>query len=247
MPILSRPAEVNAVNLFARTFTGEQALAIDLRFTAAEETALIVPLPVPQDGREDAVRFIPLHLYRPFFAHMGRGFEPRTDRRDKRREDHEDEEHLPRTVRFTSRVATRSLYVPSVAAFQTLCPEHVLPEALLSLRPEYADYGFAVFVLPAGDNVRIAPLGLYFRTSEPKHIYFPTFQYTGDALGSAANFDDTLYCQRAELTGWDETSQSAEAFVECRHAHGLVEPDRVIQRRVLYGPLENHDGWVTRS
>lgn len=245
LAIFTRVTESTAdVSIFARTGSdGEQALAIQLRASFSEETALVVPLPVARESGSEGARFIPMQFYLPFFRHLDRGFAGPAEKQERRGRDPEADQ-APKTVRFAHAVPTAMTFVPSVDHFERLCPEHAIPEAVLLKHGSYADYGFAVFVFPRGRNLRIAPLGLRFRTREPEKTFFPTVAFGGGVLEPSRAWDHTLYCQRAELSDWEETGRSASEFVRCEETQGIVEPGRVIQRRVVYGTGGNADIWL---
>src|SRR5436305_8789550 len=80
MCCFSGPVEsVTNTNIFARSVEkGRQLLAYSMNFSAKDDVAMILPLPVPGGVAEDAVRFIDLKGYKEFFADLKRGFpEPR--------------------------------------------------------------------------------------------------------------------------------------------------------------------------
>src|SRR5262245_21530789 len=47
-----------------------------MTYAAATDLAMVLPIPVPSNSPEDAVRFINLNRYPAFFDDMGRGFLP---------------------------------------------------------------------------------------------------------------------------------------------------------------------------
>ncbi|HEV2667833.1 MAG TPA: hypothetical protein VG324_23150, partial [Blastocatellia bacterium] len=78
MCCFSQPVELVAdTNIFARSDNGRQFLVYSMSYAAPTDLAMILPLPVPPDPSEDAVRFINLQRYPTFFSDMRRGFPPR--------------------------------------------------------------------------------------------------------------------------------------------------------------------------
>src|SRR5262249_35166406 len=76
MCCFSRPVElVTNTNIFARAGKDHrQYLVYSMQFKAAEDLAMILPLPTPKGAPEDAVKFINLEDYADFFAEMHSGF-----------------------------------------------------------------------------------------------------------------------------------------------------------------------------
>ncbi len=71
MCMFSQPVDlVSDTNIFARRTNGKQLLAYSMTYRAATELAMVLPLPVPPNGPEDAVRFIDLQLYPDFFTDL---------------------------------------------------------------------------------------------------------------------------------------------------------------------------------
>src|SRR5688500_7206502 len=78
MCCFSQPvALVSDTNIFARSANGRQFLVYSMDYAAATDLAMVLPLPVPPNSPEDAVRFISLEQYPTFFGDMSRGFTPR--------------------------------------------------------------------------------------------------------------------------------------------------------------------------
>src|SRR5947209_2739654 len=78
MCCFSKPVKLVAdTNIFARGAreTG-QFLVYSMKVSAAEELAMILPIPAPKNPKEDAVRFINLEKYPNFFDDLRAGFPP---------------------------------------------------------------------------------------------------------------------------------------------------------------------------
>src|SRR5262245_41303091 len=76
MCCFSRPVkDVAATKIFARSGTKDrQFLVYEMKLAADEDLAMILPLPVPKQRAEDAVRFVDLSDYADFFKDMAAGF-----------------------------------------------------------------------------------------------------------------------------------------------------------------------------
>src|SRR5262245_60267255 len=76
MCCFSRPVRFVAdTNILApASKEGRQYLVYSMRIDAAEDLAMILPIPVPSGSAENAVKFINLEKYPEFFVHMRRGF-----------------------------------------------------------------------------------------------------------------------------------------------------------------------------
>ncbi|HVK12087.1 MAG TPA: hypothetical protein VM597_25270, partial [Gemmataceae bacterium] len=76
MCCFSREVErVADTNIFARpTRDGRQVVVYSMTIKAAQELAMILPIPTPKASKEDAVSFINLEKYPNFFEEMKAGF-----------------------------------------------------------------------------------------------------------------------------------------------------------------------------
>ena len=78
MCCFSQPVElVSDTNIFARSANGRQFLVYSMTYAAAADLAMVLPLPVPPNPPENAVRFINLERYPAFFDDMRDGFPTR--------------------------------------------------------------------------------------------------------------------------------------------------------------------------
>jgi hypothetical protein len=76
MCCFSQPvSSVAGTRIFARgAMASHQWLAYQMTFSAAVDLAMILPLPVPQGTREDAVRFVNLEGLPDFFERLNEAF-----------------------------------------------------------------------------------------------------------------------------------------------------------------------------
>ena len=239
MPVFSqRPDGIAELTLFGCTLQGRQSLALSLRISAATDIGLIVPVPIAPGAAESEVRLLSTDGSQSLFESLASGFSPATGRPHRR---DADEEAAPRTVRYAAAQAMRAVYVPSIADFDRVAAHLRLPEAALASRPEYASYGFYVFELPAGQNVRIVPMGFDFPTRHPEAVYFPTWYGDPTWMPDEGHRDITVYTQFGERLGWEETRETATRFVNASATRGLIAPDRPVQRKILFGDGNNED------
>jgi hypothetical protein len=134
-------------NIFARASKdGRQFLVYSMKFDAAEDLAMILPLPVPKAPAEDAVKFLNLEKYDNFFDEMRAGF-PAPPPGNGGRGKGGDKAHGLAVVEVGSFIAS---FVPSVKDFARLDERFRLPTEVWQQLPQYRDAGFAVFQLKQG-------------------------------------------------------------------------------------------------
>ena len=238
---------VSATCIFAREASpGVQALAYRMTISSAEETAMVLPLPVLVGAGEDAVRFVSLERHPRMFEELDALFPaPLVVKRGS-----PDRQAAPLAVHQVG--AFVASYVPVRADFARLDPRFRVADALFDAVPHYADYGFAVFQLRAGEH-RIHPMALTFPTREPGRLFFPTVHLHDGQLHERAEFDHKLYYQHPRCTepgqelGPDTSSMSSLDRVSGGRAasyEGLAAAGQPVVRRMLWGSLLNRDTWI---
>jgi hypothetical protein len=273
MCCFSQPVElVSDTNIFARSSNGRQFLVYSMAYAASSDLAMVLPLPVPPNTPEDAVRFINLERYPTFFADLRHGFPERVTWSLSA-------VGLPKAssvpkLQVHDVGLFEASFVPRVEDFDRLDERFRIPRTVWDRIPTYHDYGFAVFKLKGSDSRR--PAGWLRRLfggssshgpSEPRHVhpmafefprrnrdllYFPTVHVHDRKVHSDALFDHMLYCQpdpaMAEyVDGWEKSYERAAAFMTVDRAEGIVAPDRYCRRRPLAGRLENQDTLVGKE
>jgi hypothetical protein len=231
-------------NIFARAAkNGRQFLVYSMRIDAPEELAMILPIPVPKNSPEDAVKFLNLEKYPDFFADMRAGFPaPRSLTKNGHAKDKED---APKpklaVVEVGSFVAS---FVPAVKDFARLDARFRLPTDVWDKLPQYKDYGFAVFQLKKGAQ-KVHPMAFDFPRADAKKLFFPTVHIHDGKVHEKARFDHDLFCQNTggeELMGWEESPRPAGMFMKkIDEAHGIVESRLHCYRKRLEGSLKNED------
>lgn len=138
-------SHVAETQIFARPSGDAQILVYSMKILAAQEVAMILPLPVPPQSPENAVRFINMEAYPEFFqdlevlfpAHRAfGGIDP------------DEELALSRAPLAIQEVGQfEASFVPAIADFARLDPRFRLPATAWQELPQYRDWGFAVFKL----------------------------------------------------------------------------------------------------
>ena len=244
MCIFSQSIEfVFNTTIFARLENGYQFIVYRMLYAAANELAMVLPLPVPANTAEDAVQFINLQQYRSFFDDMQTGFQ-------KFSATFSDCLAVP--------VATEMLAVHEVGDFEAsfvphqndfvrLDPRFRLDDELWKKLPEYADYGFAVFKLkPTKQPKSVHPMAFRFPTRLNDAIYFPTLHIHDGELPENAEFDHMLYWQISQIndnvkSNWRQSFDVASNFMDMRKSAGIVDGDLHCWRIALSGTLRNTD------
>lgn len=247
MCCFSAPVDaVSRTRIFARSSEkGRQYLAYEMHFSAKQDLAMILPIPVPAKPADDAVRFVSLKDYRAFFDALDSMFpKPRSLGLE------------PKPAAPEAAVASAPLpvvevgdfeasFVPSVPEFSRLDARFRLPEGTWDKLPAYRSYGFAVFKLKPGTR-RAHPMAFEFPRANPDRLFFPTVHIHDGTVQEKAEFDHELYCQSAEgealgLQVWDESPGLPANFVLVDKTQGLVAADRHVYRHVVKGERKNED------
>jgi hypothetical protein len=241
-------SSVGATRIFARGAGADrQYLAYSMHYEAAGDLAMILPLPTPPGAPEDAVRFIDLSGYAEFFTDLERGFPVRLTRAF---------QGAPQaqSLKVYSVGSFEASFVPRQADFARLDARFRLPERVWGDLPVYRDYGFAVFKLKPGAH-EVHPMAFEFPRRDARRLFFPTVHVHHGAVESVAEFDHTLYCQRAgrerdwQISARELAAAAAELpareFVDVLRAQGLIDADAPAQKLTVRGRLRNEDIWAT--
>ena len=244
MCCFSRPVDrVANTNIFARSGKeGRQFIVYSMTLSAKEDLAMILPIPVPKESKDDAVHFINLEKYPNFFADMLTGFPPPPAKgRHTLGAVGSAGEKLP-VVEVGSFEAS---FVPSVKDFDRLDERFRLPTEVWNKLPQYKDYGFTVFKLKKGAKT-IHPMAFDFPRAKPEKLFFPTVHIHDGKVHDTAVFDHLLFCQRAEsetdpILKWEESTQPARFFMKVDKAEGLLDADAHCYKRGIHGRQKNED------
>jgi len=248
MCCFSRPVEhVSNTRIFARSSKqGGQVVAYSMSLATKEDLAMILPIPVPRNSPDDAVRFINLSDYVSFFDEMARGWPPPPARAGAAK-GFAGSVSAPKPLPVVDVGDFGASFVPSVKDFSRLDPQFRLPDAAWDQLPQYRDFGFAVFKLKEGKSQqKIHPMAFEFPRANPKALFFPTVHIHDGQVHPQAEFDHTLYCQirggeSLPMMEWSESAQLAGQFMQWKKTQGIVESDQHVYKRTLRGMRKNED------
>jgi hypothetical protein len=243
MCCFSRPVtSVNATKIFAR-LTGkfEQGIVYQMNLDAPEDLAMILPIPVAQPAKDDAITFLNLEGYKDFFKDLEKGFpKPKTFGRGWGT----DEKTTPKAqLKVHSVGAFDASFVPNTKSFHRLDERFRLPDGTWDKLPQYASYGFAVFKLKKG-NSKVHPMAFKFPTALLGRLYFPTVHIHDGQVHDKEDFDHVLYGQawkNAILSKWQESTNAAGRFMHSGDTKGLVWEHGHIYRTTIKGKRDNKD------
>lgn len=246
--------DVSATKIFARLepaaegAPARQVIAYAMELTAAQDVAMVLPLPTPADSADDAVRFVNLEGYPELFDRLFAAFPRPQSRGGTLGPDAVAKgERAPLEVHAVG--AFEASFVPRRADFARLDARFRLPEQAWDGLPGYATYGFAVFKLKAGERKKVHPMAFSFPTRYPARLFFPTVHVHDGTAPAQARFDHTLYWQVApeqevegeEQARWQESPGTADAHVDTKKAQGLVRGDWHLHMHAIVGRRPNRD------
>jgi len=137
-------SQVADTQIFARASGDAQILVYSMSILANHEVAMILPLPVPPQSPEDAVRFINLEAYPTFFRDLDVLFSG-----VRMLGSSLSDAPAPAGPRLAVHAVGKfeASFVPTITDFARLEPRFRLPATLWQELPQYSDWGFAVFKL----------------------------------------------------------------------------------------------------
>lgn len=225
-------SRVANTRIFARpTDHGTQFIVYQMEYSAAQDLAMILPLPTPPNTDENELRFIDLSAYPQFFQDLDKGFP--VSRSVPTLGDSPQNTSL-KVQRVGSFDAS---FVPSRADFARLDARFRIEDSLWDQLPEYHDYGFAVFQLRA-DAHTVHPMAFEFPTRDAQ-VFFPTVHIHNGKVDADEYFDHDLFCQAH--VGWMRSYDNAQSFMNIKLAQGIVTPDKRVERLTVRGVHPNSD------
>lgn len=254
MCCFSRPIKhVSATHIFARHVEpGRQAIVYSMNVAMDEDLAMVLPIPVVPGSAEDAVRFVNLRGYPRFFVDLHRAFPEQL--------------LYAKSQGLLAAAASRheklvvhdvgafvASFVPRPGDFERLDARFRLAPDVFLRRPEYGDFGFAVFQLKAArgwfgriKRQTIHPMAFTFPTRRPKALFFPTLHIHDGHLPDKARFDHALYVQSDDALlvrtlGFEPSMQALGDAMNASRAMGLVDPAARAYRQTLHGERANVD------
>ncbi|MBA3454882.1 MAG: hypothetical protein H0T42_17470 [Deltaproteobacteria bacterium] len=235
--------EVSATRIFARMVSpGRQVLAYQMQLATDAEVAMILPIPVPPNSADDAVRFISLERYPTMFDALYKAFAPVPALGPGRAQANS---YAPPLEVHTVGAFIAS-FVPRLADFTRLDARFRVPPGTLDRIPEYADWGFAVFQLGATrGTAQVHPMAFEFPTRERTRLFFPTVHVHDGAVHPEAEFAHRLYAQGiAGVRPFVTNRSNASTFVDAERTEGIIDPDQPVSVRELVGMHPNRDQWT---
>ena len=240
---------VDETNIFARgSAEGRQFIVYSMTMKAKDDLAMILPLPVPKNTADDAVKFINLEKYPDFFSDLDSGF-PVVGGGSSGGQTRAHSLGIAKAPLKVVEVGSfEASYVPSIPDFKRLDERFRLPAATWNLLPQYQfkHYGFAVFKLKPGDK-RVHPMAFEFPRENAKQLFFPTVHVHDGKVHPTARFDHLLYCQENAgeslnlLHQWEESDALARDFVDLDKTKDIIAGDRHCHKRRMTGNLRNED------
>ena len=248
-PVLS----VSCTKIFARMSGGHQFLVYEMTFSADQELAMVLPIPVLDGSGEAAVEFMNLEGSPDLFKDLKRLFP------------------VPRSASGALGPATQFLalnsilevhdvgafeasFVPTLSDFGRLDPRFQMDDAVWDALPMYRDYGFCVFKLKAGRGQHAHPMAFSFPTRDSAKLFFPTVHVHDGQVPAEATFDHVLYAQLAQpdlydssnpkLAGWWGPSANASTAVSVDRTLGIVDGEKPGLKKTLVGSHDNRVQWL---
>lgn len=229
---------VRRTKIFARSGAdGRQFLVYAMKKSSVQDVAMILPLPVPAGGPEDAVRFIDLKEYPALFDDLDSGWP--------NRKAEEETGVIPRAPLEVVDVGDfEASFVPSAKDFDRVDPRFRIPAATLDALP-VKGFGFAVFKLKKGAD-EVHPMAFDFPRADRTRLFFPTIHVHDGKVHPTADFDHILFCQagdgeRLGIRDWETSPLPARAFADDERAKGVLDPNRPVHRLLVKGPRKNED------
>jgi hypothetical protein len=233
---------VSNTNIFARAAKGGgQFLVYSMQFKAADDLAMILPIPTPKDSAEEAVKFINLEKYENFFTDLHNGYP--VPKSEPRKPSLAPPTQKPIVVVEVGKFVAS--FVPSLKDFSRLDKQFRLADGVWEKLPQYKDFGFAVFKLkkPEKDEQKVHPMAFEFPRFDKDILFFPTVHIHDGSVPAKAGFDHTLYCQVVSESplNWEESPGLAETMVKVKETQGIVDANAHVYRKVMRGEFDNKD------
>jgi len=224
---------------------------------------MILPIPIPPDGPEDAVTFLDLSACPTFFEDLDRLFP--TPAGIAFEEDPPRGGMAPQAMLVVHDVGDfEASFVPTPRDFGRLDARFRLPHDVWEELPAYHDWGFCVFKLktrqrpsgflglfkgrPISETRTVHPMAFEFPRRDPSGLFFPTVHVHDGAVHPTAEFDHALYCQTTRehepLMDWSRSIAKCDRLMGAR---AWTAPDQWLYRKTLHGELPNRDTILTEA
>lgn len=243
---------VRATRIFARALEGPRQLVVyETAFAAANDLAMVLPIPVPEGTADDAVRFVDLSNEALFFERLDIAFVSRQALGIGAPQSAGAPYRAPPLVVHEVGEFQAS-FVPSRADFARLDPSFRLEPDVIDALGARASYGFVVVQLrKRATPVRVHPIGFTYPTRDPARLFFPTVHVHDGQVHDHADFDHYLFCQADPLIEpylaptFRPSPMRAEEHMNLALAAGVIDAGRCCYFRRLKGLLKNQDTVVS--
>lgn len=241
---------VAETRIFGRLDGDRQHLVYSMSLSTPADVAMLLPVPIALGLGDGGLDFVDLSGYPQIFSDLSRLVMPELTRAQAK-----SSFALPLSAPRPKLVvhsvgAFDASFVPSIGDFDRLDERFRLPDDVWAARPEYRDFGFAVFKLAKTKQKKaIHPMAFSFRTREPEAIYFPTLHVHDGQVHERATFDHELFFQiaagRADRPDGHAPFQRswgpAREVIPVERTKGIVAPDAHVELWTLRGKLANTD------
>src|SRR5262249_5892993 len=143
-----------------------------MTINAANDLAMILPLPVKTPAGEKDVKFIDLKEYPEFFADMEIGFALAPPSASLSVATGSARAAAPK-LEVVQVGNFEASFVPTQKDFSRLDERFRLPPDAWKQLPQYETYGFAVFKLKSGEK-KVHPMAFSFPREKARTLFFPT-------------------------------------------------------------------------
>jgi len=235
--------KVSETSIFCRMGAkGNQVVIYSMLLDAADDVAMVLPVPVKKDANEGSVTFRNLSTYSDFFPKLDRGF-PVLRSRTAGGADPFGAVAGAAPLQVQSVGSFEASFVPRVEDFERLDERFRIAPEIWRQLPEFNDYGFVVFKLKSG-NARVHPMAFAYPARDHSRITFPTVHIHDGKVHERADFDHALYCQSESSEvrmGWQESVALPGGYVNLDRLHGTVLRDQHVYKRQMRGDFVNAD------
>lgn len=235
---------VSETSIFCRMGAqGNQVVIYSMVLETENDVAMVLPVPTIDGRTEESVKFINLSAYGEFFPKLDRAFPLPRSSGGSATDPFGSNEVSKKALEVKSVGNFDASFVPRVADFERLDEQFRIPPDIWAKLPQYADHGFVVFKLKAG-NARIHPMAFAFPARDRTRITFPTVHIHDGQVHPLAMFDHALYCQSASADvrmEWQESVALAGGYVNPDRLQGTVLGNAHVYKRQMIGELENSD------
>lgn len=249
MCCFSQPViNVSSTQIFARRASkSTQILVYSMKLAAKHDLAMILPIPVPKNTSESAVKFFSLEKYPEFFIDLDNGFPASKGRHGG---------DIPGSegglggspLKVETVGSFEASFVPTVNDFDRLDQKFRLPKNVWQALPQYKSFGFAVFKLKSR-NKAFHPMAFEFPTTYVSELFFPTVHIHDGKVHDKAQFDHLLYCQLEQLhqrgvEHWEESNVPVGMLMDYQRALPVIERFTHVLRTKIVGLHKNQDTLV---